>query len=1297
MAHDLYNKYFKQAQEVQRGAVVKLSTIVRQIENALEEQCSPNQKQQYTQLLENRENILNTPPKKWQTILEDALNDLSQLLCEDGVVSAYEMHSSGLVQALVAVLSKNYWECGLSKNKSNKYQKQRIAIFNKCIQNSECTKRTGSILIQKLVAVLESIEKLPVYVYDAPGGSYGLHILTKRLRFRLERDPSETTLFDRTGRTLKMEPLATVSQLSKYLLKMVAKQWYDMERTSYYFVKKIKEKNVVFKHQFDFDENGLIYFIGTNGKTTEWVNPAQYQLVTVSSSEGKQLPYGKLEDILSRDSISINCHTKDNKKAWFAVDLGVCIIPSAYTLRHARGYGRSALRNWLFQMSKDGINWITLLVHTDDKSLAEPGSTSTWTIEVPTDESQGYRHVRIQQNGRNASGQTHYLSLSGFEVYGQVTSVFDDIGKNSGKEMEARNRRERRLIRSQLKHITTGARVIRGVDWRWDDQDGSPTGEGTVSGEIHNGWIDVKWDHGIRNSYRMGAEGKYDLKLANADNLSLMETSSSNALVPVSTSVTTSKNNNKCDKIINSRKSSSTPSLPEATTEDKSSVASTDQAASADNLSWKQAVDAITENVLTSAKSDIVGSSEQRNTNQEVSVIVHALRERENHPDLSTINSSTLAINNSDLATITENLALSDTYKGAASTSSNLNETNNKINANSSALGKTFFNSLRSTVAANTTTGGNSIRNTSQLTASELTTLDVIDKMREGADMLRNNTNNILSAEISNLLSSSSVKMAMSKGNQENDNNVDEQQISSNIKYTKKHSHRGEKHLPPTQIQQNINPAPPPQITQNHPTQPLPQSSAEQQQIIHQQVQMPPPTTADETYLQQQFDELNCPSMDRDNTNNMKNIPTPSLAVAQPPQLSQALPTSVSTSGSSTVAAAIGSSVVANPMSVSVPNLTSSNSETLSQIEPATPPGLLETFAAMARRRTSHGNNFQSNNQVINNANLSNNQNSSSFFPRGPNSVTSLVKLALSSNFHSGLLSTAQSYPSLSSPSNIATSNSSTPANVVPSSAAIANPAALNPALTMSLTSTSSESEQVSLEDFLESCRAPTLLGELEDDEDIEDDNDDEENEDEYEEVGNTLLQVMVSRNLLSFMDEETLENRLAAAGKRKSWDDDFVLKRQFSALIPAFDPRPGRTNVNQTSDLEITPPGSENTSDNVDTFTMPQPSLCLMLRGPNITGVPDVEISLDNPDWTIFRAVQELIQMTSLVRQDKMRKIWEPTYTIIYKEVNTKYDPGCGDDDRSTPVASILSGGGRSGASTLSPSSPLPTKGRFI
>lgn len=34
---------------------------------------------------------------------------------------------------------------------------------------------------------------------------------------------------------------------------------------------------------------------------------------------------------------------------------------------------RSALRNWFFQVSKDGKNWTTLYTHTDDNSLNEPG------------------------------------------------------------------------------------------------------------------------------------------------------------------------------------------------------------------------------------------------------------------------------------------------------------------------------------------------------------------------------------------------------------------------------------------------------------------------------------------------------------------------------------------------------------------------------------------------------------------------------------------------------------------------------------------------------------------------------------------------------------------------------------------------------------------------------------------------------------------------------------------------------------------------------------------------------------
>ena len=31
------------------------------------------------------------------------------------------------------------------------------------------------------------------------------------------------------------------------------------------------------------------------------------------------------------------------------------------------------------------------------------------------------------------------------------------------------------------------------------------------------GWLEVQWDHGGVNSYRMGAEGKYDLEMTGED------------------------------------------------------------------------------------------------------------------------------------------------------------------------------------------------------------------------------------------------------------------------------------------------------------------------------------------------------------------------------------------------------------------------------------------------------------------------------------------------------------------------------------------------------------------------------------------------------------------------------------------------------------------------------------------------------------------------------------------------------------------------------------------------------------
>ncbi|KAK7471579.1 hypothetical protein BaRGS_00035807, partial [Batillaria attramentaria] len=62
--------------------------------------------------------------------------------------------------------------------------------------------------------------------------------------------------------------------------------------------------------------------------------------------------------------------------------------------------------------------------------------------------------------------------------------------------------------------VEVGDRVRRGPDWRYEDQDGDPPGQGTVLGpDCTPGWWRVKWDYGHENCYCMGANGKFELEI----------------------------------------------------------------------------------------------------------------------------------------------------------------------------------------------------------------------------------------------------------------------------------------------------------------------------------------------------------------------------------------------------------------------------------------------------------------------------------------------------------------------------------------------------------------------------------------------------------------------------------------------------------------------------------------------------------------------------------------------------------------------------------------------------------------
>ncbi|XP_070984590.1 E3 ubiquitin-protein ligase HECTD1-like isoform X9 [Oncorhynchus clarkii lewisi] len=952
MARDLYDDHFKAVESMPRGVVVTLRNIATQLESAWE-------------LHTNRQCI--EGENTWRDLMKTALENLIVVLKDENTISPYEMCSSGLVQALFTVLNNSV---ELDMKHDCKPLMERINVFKTAFsENEDDESRPAVALIRKLLAVLESIERLPLHLYDTPGSTYNLQILTRRLRFRLERAPGETALIDRTGRMLKMEPLATVESLEQYLLKMVAKQWYDFDRSSFIFVKKLREgQTFTFRHQHDFDENGIVYWIGTNAKTAyEWVNPAAYGLVVVTSSEGRNLPYGRLEDILSRDSSALNCHTNDDKNAWFAIDLGLWVIPSAYTLRHARGYGRSALRNWVFQVSKDGQTWMSLYNHVEDCSLNEPGSTATWPLDPSKEEKQGWRHIRIKQMGKNASGQTHYLSLSGLEIYGTVSGVCEDQLGKAVKEAEANLRRQRRLFRSQvMKYIVPGARVVRGIDWKWRDQDGNPAGEGTVTGEAHNGTAQ-SWSSLVKNN--------------------CPDKGGSSSAAGASSS---------------SRKGSSSSVCSVASSSDIS-LSSTKVERRADSL--------LEQGGLLGAGGGIPGAEGQ----EPIVVLSEA---------------------------------------GSASSTS--------------------------TITAEE--GGERKAGTDRQAAADATAISMA-------------LVSVSSPDVSSVSESSSKEAASQR-------------------------------------------------------------------------------------------------------------PLCSVASAR-------------LSVSSLLAAGAPMS-----SSASVPNLSSREAS------------LMESFVRRAPN--------MSRTNATNNMNLSRSSSDNNTNTLGRNVMSAATSPLMGAQSFPNLTTTGTTSTVTMSTSIVTSSN-----NVATATTGLSVGQLLSNTLTTSLTSTSSESDtgqdaEFSLYDFLDSCRANTLLAELDDEEDLpEPDDDDDENEDdnqedqEYEEV----------------LEEEEYETK---GGRRRTWDDDFVLKRQFSALVPAFDPRPGRTNVQQTTDLEIPPPGTPRSEVQEEVECAPSPHLALILKVAGLGTTREVELPLSNYKGTIFYYVQKLLQVScnGSIKSDKLRRIWEPTYTIMYREL---------------------------------------------
>ena len=186
-----------------------------------------------------------------------------------------------------------------------------------------------------------------------------------------------------------------------------------------------------FKYKSDFDHNGALYYLGTQGLTKKYENPHKLKLI---KAFGSSLLSGNFSDFVGRKFTNLSTENEEN--SFFGVDLGPerYLVPSSYSIKN-RDSDTNVLLCWNFQGSNDKINFEILdkrifMSETDEKlndktrkyrhMLKKPKTTSTWGISKSIRDKfpNGFRYFLLKQIGKNSS-KNYNLAISGFEIYGE--------------------------------------------------------------------------------------------------------------------------------------------------------------------------------------------------------------------------------------------------------------------------------------------------------------------------------------------------------------------------------------------------------------------------------------------------------------------------------------------------------------------------------------------------------------------------------------------------------------------------------------------------------------------------------------------------------------------------------------------------------------------------------------------------------------------------------------------------------------------------------------------------------------
>uniref|UniRef100_A0A6B2L7X6 RING-type domain-containing protein n=1 Tax=Arcella intermedia TaxID=1963864 RepID=A0A6B2L7X6_9EUKA len=103
-------------------------------------------------------------------------------------------------------------------------------------------------------------------------------------------------------------------------------------------------------------------------------------------------------------------------------------------------------------------------------------------------------------------------------VLAQSTPVKPAVSPKVFSPKPAAGVKQKRSAGEAVRFVDIGARVKRGQDWHWGNQDG-PGEIGTIIGDggTSSDWARVKWDHSPSNCYEVGANGKFCLEYAGTE------------------------------------------------------------------------------------------------------------------------------------------------------------------------------------------------------------------------------------------------------------------------------------------------------------------------------------------------------------------------------------------------------------------------------------------------------------------------------------------------------------------------------------------------------------------------------------------------------------------------------------------------------------------------------------------------------------------------------------------------------------------------------------------------------------